>query len=105
MARSVLHETDSIGPCSGHVKPKTIVWPELPEGLRQTIQDPMVLVRVLVDTDGTVMQAEIARPAHPLLDELALEAVRKWEFTPPNGGDKPKRCYITFPVKFRPREK
>jgi len=103
--QSVLHKPDSIGPCSEHVKPKHIVRPELSEEFRRTIQEPIVIVRLLVDTDGTVMQAEIVRSVQPLLDELALEAVRKWEFTPPNGGDKPKRCYITFPVRFRLKEK
>ncbi|MFQ5905678.1 MAG: TonB family protein, partial [bacterium] len=80
-AQPDVHGPDSIGPCLDYTKPKHIVWPEYPEGLRQTIQEPIVFVRALVDTHGFVVQAEIVKSLHPLLDELAIEAVKKWEFT------------------------
>jgi TonB family protein len=87
------------------VKPKHIVRSELSEEFRRTIQEPIVIVRLLVDTDGTVLEAEIVRPLHPLLDELALEAAKKWKFTPPRETDKPAWCYITLPIMFQPKEK
>jgi periplasmic protein TonB len=33
-------------------------------------------------------------------DEAAIEAVKKWEFTPAKSGGKPVACWVTFPISF-----
>jgi protein TonB len=41
-----------------------------------------VVLEILVGTDGKVKDAQILRTANPLFDESAVDAVRRWEFTP-----------------------
>ncbi|MFY9116582.1 MAG: TonB family protein [Bacteroidales bacterium] len=70
------------------------------EAIRQGIKG-RVMVTFIVEKDGTLTQVEIARSAHPLLDDEALRVISaspKW--TP---GEKNKRkvpVRITIPVYF-----
>jgi TonB family protein len=70
-----------------------------------TIQDPCALVEVLVDTDGTVAQAEIIHSTGHRFDDLVIEAVKKWEFTRPEEDGRPITCYMKVPVRFRSKDK
>ena len=60
-----------------------------------------VLVRVTLDADGSVLEAEVLESPDPRLSRAVLEAVRAVEFRPParlRDGRRP----ITFSVPFRP---
>ena len=60
-----------------------------------------VLVSFIVDTDGTIVDAQVTRPVDPLLDAEALRVVREmpaWE--PGKTDDIPVRCRFNLPVVF-----
>ena len=60
-----------------------------------------VLVAFIVDTDGTIIDAQVVRPVDPLLDAEALRLVRgmpPWE--PGHTDDIPVRGRYTLPVVF-----
>lgn len=61
----------------------TSVEPEFPGVLTRRLRKGWVQVRLEVDTDGRVTEAEIAGSSHPRLNEPALAAVRRWVFRPP----------------------
>lgn len=67
------------------------VLPDVPRSARNTIQGKIrVTVRVDVDPSGKVTEATLtsAGPS-PYFAKLALNAARRWEFTPPQVGGQP----------------
>lgn len=60
-----------------------------------------VIVKFVINKDGSVDKAEIMKSAHPLLDKEALRVVRKmprWE--PGEIEGKPVSVYFTLPILF-----
>lgn len=95
------------------------IMPEFPGGvqgllnyMRETIKYPAqarqdtiqgrVLVTFVINKDGSIVEPEVVKSAHPLLDEEALRMVEKmpaWKPGEQNG--KPVRVKYTIPVNFR----
>ena len=76
------------------------VLPDVSEKARGTIQGKVrVSVRVHVEPAGNVSQAELDSPGpSKYFADLALQAARRWEFTPPevNGHSVPSEWLIRF---------
>ena len=67
----------------GRVEPPVVlepVEPVVPEALRS--QQGLVVLRVLVDVDGSVRAAEVAESLEPTLDAAAVEAALRTRFSP-----------------------
>jgi TonB family protein len=64
---------------------------------------PTVTCRVLVGTDGRVVEARVFRSRLDLarFEEVALEAVRTYRFQPATKGGSPVPAWINLPVTFR----
>lgn len=75
--------------------------PQYPPQARAAGIEGVVVTEIVVDPTGHVTDARVVRSI-PLLDDAALEAVRKWQFTPTivNGQAVPVRMNIS--VNFRP---
>lgn len=61
-----------------------------------------VVVRFVIEKDGSVSNAQVIRSVDPYLDQAALEAVRsmpKWN--PGTTDGKPARVWFTLPVTFK----
>ena len=75
------------------------------EAVKDSIEG-RVLVRFIVERDGSISNIEIAKHAHPLLDAEAIGVIHqmpKWD--PGIKDGKPLRCRFTLPITFRiPRE-
>ena len=78
----VLNQTGGAARLSADQKLKLtrFVPPEYPEELRRSGIQGEVQVRFVVQPDGSVTDAHVAKSAHPRLDELALAAVSRWKF-------------------------
>ena len=62
-----------------------------------------VILRVEVFTDGSVGDIEILKSLMSGLgglDDVAVNSVRQWEFSPAKSGGKPVACWVIFPVSF-----
>ncbi|MDH4212122.1 MAG: energy transducer TonB [candidate division WOR-3 bacterium] len=59
-----------------------------------------IVVEVLIDTSGDVLNARILKTAGTILDEPALEAARKAKFRPAKHDGKPVRVWIAIPIIF-----
>jgi protein TonB len=60
-----------------------------------------VVVRVLVDTDGSAAAVAVRRSSgYGALDDAAAQAVKKWRFAPAQRGDNPVESYFDVRVKF-----
>lgn len=86
------------------VKPKLLmkycVDPVYPEFARKAGIEGTVLVEVIVDTTGYVIDAKVVKKLHQLLDTEAVKAVRKWRYTPARQRDRPVRVRVHQPVRF-----
>jgi protein TonB len=61
----------------------------------------VVIVNVEVDADGRAADVSLSRSSgFPLLDQAALEAVRRWTFEPAREGGFPVASRVDVPVRF-----
>ncbi|MDQ1315913.1 MAG: periplasmic protein TonB, partial [Pseudomonadota bacterium] len=76
--------------------------PAYPAAARRRGQEGRVLVRAEVLADGRCSQAELKQGSgHQLLDQAALEAVRKWRFVPARQGDQAVTAWVDVPIAFK----
>ncbi len=75
--------------------------PSYPLRARELGMEGEVVVRCLLDRDGTPGSVTLARSSgHALLDEAALAAVRRWAFEPGRRGGVPVPAIVQIPVRF-----
>jgi len=80
----------------------TEVKPEYPQVARDAMVDGLVIVLVLVGRDGHVRQARLDAKSHvPLLDDAALDAAKRWVFSPATAGGHPVAVWTAIPFRFR----
>lgn len=77
------------------------VAPVYPDLARQAGVEGVVLVRVFIDETGRVLDAQHAGgEANPLLVQAALDAAKKWLFTPAKQRDMPVKVWYAIPIAF-----
>jgi len=75
--------------------------PDYPKAASRMGQEGRVLLDVRVSAEGTVISLRIKRSSgFPRLDEAALNAVRRWKFTPSRRGDSAIEGRAEVPVDF-----
>ena len=92
-------------PVGGNIKrPVKVkdVAPRYPAIAREAHVEGIVIVEATIGPDGTVQNARILR-SNPLLDAAALDAVRRWEYTPTLLNGMPVAVVMTVTVDFRLR--
>ncbi|HJS57828.1 MAG TPA: energy transducer TonB [Vicinamibacteria bacterium] len=77
-----------------------LVKPHYPNDAFVNKTEGTVLVEIVIDAEGRVARARIARSV-PGLDEAALQAVRQWLFTPGVHAGRPVATRAMAPVSFR----
>jgi TonB family protein len=85
----------------GITPPRRIVNvdPVYPPDARDARVQGVVILEVLIGTDGKVEQAKVLRSI-PMLDQAAIDAVRQWEFTPTLLNGEAKKVIMTVTVNF-----
>jgi len=76
------------------------VQPDYPEVARLSQMQGTVVVKVLVGPDGNVMDAQILKGIHPLLDREALKAARRTTWIPGKQRNIPVKCWMALPYSF-----
>lgn len=82
-------------------RPIEAVNPKYPEKARKQQLSGLVILEVLVHTDGTCKVLKVARSPDQILSDAATEAVKQWKFEPgldPQG--KPVNMEMTLTIKF-----
>ena len=74
------------------------VAPSYPDDAREQKVSGVVQVRALVGADGMVEQ--VRARSIPLLNQAAMDAVRRWAFKPAICGGRPVAVWVTIPVRF-----
>lgn len=81
---------------------KAEVTPVYPETARANAIEGVVWIRALVDENGKVIEAKVAKNSGKNcgFEEAALEAAKKCEYAPAISSGKPVAVWITYKVKF-----
>jgi len=66
---------------------------------RQTRTQGTVVLEAVLDPTGSVTQLRVVRSV-PLLDQSALDAVRRWKYTPSSIGGRPVSVLMTITITF-----
>ena len=75
--------------------------PDYPEEARQQHQQGVVLVNIVVGADGRASEVTLGRSSgFPLLDQAALQAVRRWRFDPARAAGLPVSSPVQVPIRF-----
>ena len=75
--------------------------PVYPAAAKRAGEEGRVLLRVLVSADGRAQAVEIARSSgSELLDQAALDAVRRWRFVPARRGEADVAAHVQVPIVF-----
>ncbi len=77
-------------------------WPDYPRLARRRGQEGEALLAVTVLADGAPVAVELRTSSgYALLDEAALDAVRRWRFAPALVAGQPVQAVVDVPVVFR----
>jgi len=76
--------------------------PRYPESARRDGKEGRVLLRVLVNEEGRSASVEVNRSSGiEALDQAAVEAIKRWRFSPARLGDRPVESWVRIPIEFR----
>lgn len=83
-------------------KPKVLkqAKPKYPELARKAGIEGRVTVKVLINTKGDVERVELVK-GHPMLNDAAIEAAKRWKFTPPKQRDRFVKVWMNIPIDFK----
>ena len=83
---------------------KYFIPPEYPEVVRKAGITGQVVLELVIDTTGIVIETKIVKSLHEMLDEAAVKAARKWRFKPGKQRGNPVRVRVVQPLNFRIEE-
>jgi protein TonB len=73
---------------------------DYPEMARLAGLQGLVMVKVLVDVDGSIARVELLKGVHPLIDRPALAAAKRLRFAPGTQRSMPVPCWVAVPFRF-----
>jgi protein TonB len=76
--------------------------PKYPDTARRDGKEGRVLLRVLVNEEGRTASVQVNRSSGAeALDQAAVEAIKRWRFSPARYGEKPVESWVRIPIDFR----
>lgn len=75
--------------------------PKYPKKESKARHRGVVILDLVVDSDGLPRDIKVSRPLSPKFDEAALDAVKMWKFSPATKDGKPIATQIKVEVNFR----
>jgi len=86
------------------VKPPRAIYapdPEYTDKARKERQQGTVVIKMVVGSDGLPRDIKVSRTLSPEFDKAAIDAVKKWKFTPATRDSKPIAVEIDVEMAFR----
>ncbi len=100
-ANAALPQAEAVTPARGDAAYLRNPTPTYPLLSRRLGEQGKVLLRVLVNADGSAMSVEIeASSGYVRLDHAARETVRQWRFIPAMQGSKSVSSWVIIPIDF-----
>jgi protein TonB len=100
-SRGALSHGAANGPLSSHASYRSNPKPDYPAEARRMRQEGVVMVSVEVGADGRPSDVSLGRSSgFTLLDQAAVQAVRRWTFEPARAAGLPVSSRVEVPVRF-----
>lgn len=94
-------ETFNVADLEKRPEPVTQVAPAYPQDLRKAKVEGVVTLVFVLDEKGRVEEPRVENATRPEFEKPALEAIRKWRFSPGMKDGQAVRTYIRLPMRFR----
>lgn len=100
-AETVAEDTFDVAELEKRPEPVSQVAPTYPEALRKAKVEGVVTLIFVLDESGRVEDPRVENSSRPEFEKPALDAIRKWRFSPGQKDGQPVRTYIKVPMRFR----
>lgn len=100
-AETVADEAFDVADLEKRPEPVSQVAPTYPAELRKARVEGVVTLVFLLDETGRVEDPRVENSSRPEFEKPALEAIRKWRFSPGMKSGQAVRTYIRLPLRFR----
>ena len=80
--------------------PVKSVAPIYPAKMKSERVSGVVLVKVVVDENGDVVERTISKSSRQEFEDSALDAVRQWKFKPAKKGGVAVKATVSIPIRF-----
>ena len=80
--------------------PVRTVAPDFPNDLRNRGISGVVMVNVLIDTQGNPQDLKVAKSSNSAFEEPAVEALKKWKFKPAERDGAIVALRVVIPIRF-----
>ena len=100
---SIIRKEDEIEKISAVKNPvlRKRVKPVFPKEAVEKRLSGIVKIEAVSDSEGKVIEANVIRGAHPLLNKAAVDALKQWEYDPFIINGKPSPVRFTVVIKFQ----
>jgi TonB family protein len=94
---------DVAGSASGVTPPRAVrsPAPRYTDDAIRRVSQGVVVVRAVVERDGSVSAACVLESLDPDLDDVAVETARRWSVTPASRAGDPIRTVVTIEMSFK----
>jgi protein TonB len=81
-------------------RPRRRPQPVYPPEMRRANIEGTVVLKFVVNADGTTSRITVERSDNPAFEDPAIRAVRRWEFDPGEKDGKPVPVWVRQPIPF-----
>jgi protein TonB len=100
-AEAVQEDTFDVADLEKRPEPVSQAAPTYPAELRKAKVEGLVTLIFVLDETGRVEDPRVEHSSRSEFEKPALEAIRKWRFSPGQKDGQPVRTYIRVPMRFR----
>jgi len=100
-AEAVQDDTFDVADLEKRPEAVSQVAPSYPAELRKAKVEGLVTLVFVLDETGRVEDPRVENSSRPEFEKPALDAIRKWRFSPGQKDGQPVRAYIRIPMRFR----
>lgn len=100
-AEAVQEDTFDVAELEKRPEAVSQVAPTYPEALRKAKVEGVVTLIFVLDETGKVEDPRVENSTRPEFEKPALDAIRKWRFSPGQKDGQAVRTYIRVPLRFR----
>ena len=92
---------DNFSPASSNPVLTFFSKPDYPEIARRASMEGVVIIKVLVGKNGSVLKTMVLQGVNPILDKAAADAARKCKFKAGTQRSVPVKAWMAIPYSFR----
>jgi protein TonB len=74
-----------------------------PNRLKRKAVSGRVVLLIKLDSDGTILEAKVDSSTLPEFEDVVLDQVKRWRFTPPTQQGRPVKAKARFPIPINIR--